>query len=58
MATAARFDLRSSPLNALENQLHEWRHSNVTAAQAKANARTHCVLGDDASSMSSTSWSS
>ncbi|HSC64587.1 MAG TPA: cyclopropane-fatty-acyl-phospholipid synthase family protein, partial [Caldimonas sp.] len=44
-ALAAGFDLRSSPLNALENHLHEWRHSNADPAQAKANARAHYGLG-------------
>ena len=44
-AMAAGFDLQSRPWNALENGLHEWRHSNASAAQAKANARAHYGLG-------------
>ena len=46
-AMAAGFDLRASPLNALENRTHEWRHSNASPAQAKANARAHFGLGAD-----------
>ena len=45
-AMAAGFDLRASPLNAIENRLHEWRHSNATQEQAKANARAHYGLGE------------
>ena len=43
---AAGFDLRASRLNAIENRLHEWRHSNATQEQAKANARAHYGLGE------------
>lgn len=42
---SAGFDLQSRPWNAVENSVHEWRHSNGTTAQAKANARTHYGLG-------------
>lgn len=45
-AMAAGFDLRASRLNAIENRLHEWRHSNATQEQAKANARAHYGLGE------------
>ena len=45
-AMAAGFDLRASPLNAIENRLHEWSHSNATQEQAKANARAHYGLGE------------
>ena len=44
-AMVAGLDLQYRPWNALENDLHEWRHSNATAAQAKANAREHYGLG-------------
>ncbi len=44
-AMAAGFDLPSGPLDALENRLHEWGHSNCSPAQAKANARAHYGLG-------------
>ena len=47
VAMAAGFDLRSSTLNLLENHLHEWRHSNASPVQAKANARAHYGLGID-----------
>jgi len=43
---ASGFDLRFNPLNEVENNLHEWRHSNATLAQAKANARAHYGLGE------------
>lgn len=46
-AMAAGFDLRALPLNAIENRVHEWRHSNATPTQAKANARAHYGLGAD-----------
>ncbi len=46
-AMAAGFDLRFRPWNTLENGLHEWRHSNSTPVQAKANARAHYGLGAD-----------
>jgi cyclopropane-fatty-acyl-phospholipid synthase len=44
-AMTAGFDLQFRPLNAVENQLHEWRHSNCSPAQAKINARAHYGLG-------------
>jgi len=44
-AMSAGFDLRASPLNAIENRVLEWRRSNATPAQAKANARAHYGLG-------------
>lgn len=40
----AGVDQRHPPLNTLENNLHEWRHSNASPAQAKANARAHYGL--------------
>jgi cyclopropane-fatty-acyl-phospholipid synthase len=40
----AGMDQRTLPLNAVENGLHEWRHSNASPAQAKANARAHYGL--------------
>jgi cyclopropane-fatty-acyl-phospholipid synthase len=46
-AMSAGFDLRASPLNAIENRVLEWRRSNATPAQAKANARAHYGLGVD-----------
>ena len=42
---SAGLDLQMRPWNALENGLHEWRHSNATVAQAKINARAHYGLG-------------
>jgi cyclopropane-fatty-acyl-phospholipid synthase len=44
-AMATGFDAQARPWIALENDLHEWRHSNASAAQAKANARAHYGLG-------------
>ena len=44
-AMTAGFDLQFRPLNAVENRLHEWRHSNCSSAQAKINARAHYGLG-------------
>ena len=44
-AMTAGFDLHFQPLNAVENRLHEWRHSNCSPAQAKINARAHYGLG-------------
>jgi cyclopropane-fatty-acyl-phospholipid synthase len=44
-ALAAGFDLQFRPWNALDNRLHEWRHSNASPEQAKANARAHYGLG-------------
>jgi cyclopropane-fatty-acyl-phospholipid synthase len=41
---ASGLDQRFSPLNGLENSLHELRHSNRDPAQAKANARAHYGL--------------
>ncbi len=46
-AMAAGFDLRGSPLNLVENRVHEWRHSNSTPARAKENARAHYGLGTE-----------
>ncbi|VTU30581.1 Cyclopropane-fatty-acyl-phospholipid synthase [Variovorax sp. SRS16] len=40
----SRFD-QSGGLNALENRLHEWRHSNRDPGRAKDNARAHYGLG-------------
>jgi len=42
---ASGFDGGFNPLNGAENNLHEWRHSNRSPAQAKANARAHYGLG-------------
>ena len=42
---ASGFDGGFNPLNGVENNLHEWRHSNRSPAQAKANARAHYGLG-------------
>ena len=44
-ALAVGFDMQTRPWNALENHLHEWRHSNASPEQAKANARAHYGLG-------------
>lgn len=46
-AMSAGIDTQFRPWNAFENGLHEWRHSNASAAQAKANARAHYGLGAD-----------
>ena len=46
-AMSTGFDVQTRPWNALENGLHEWRHSNASPAQAKANARAHYGLGAD-----------
>jgi cyclopropane-fatty-acyl-phospholipid synthase len=43
----SRFDRKPSPLVWLRNQWHEWRLSNRTIAQAKANARFHYAHGAD-----------
>ncbi|HUU73419.1 MAG TPA: cyclopropane-fatty-acyl-phospholipid synthase family protein [Burkholderiales bacterium] len=43
----SRFDRQPSPLIWLRNRLHEWRFSNRTIAQAKANARFHYAHGAD-----------
>jgi cyclopropane-fatty-acyl-phospholipid synthase len=43
---ASGFDSRFNPIGAVENNLHEWRHSNRSPAQAKANARAHYGLGE------------
>jgi cyclopropane-fatty-acyl-phospholipid synthase len=40
------FDVRFNPLGEAENSLHEWRHSNRSIGQAKANARAHYGLGE------------
>jgi cyclopropane-fatty-acyl-phospholipid synthase len=39
------YDRPSNPLVALRNRWHEWRFSNRSLAQAKANARFHYGLG-------------
>src|SRR5512132_4243212 len=39
------FDLVRNPLLVLRNHRHEWRYSNRSLAQAKANARFHYGLG-------------
>ena len=44
--SAAGFDRSFNPLGAVEQPLHEWRYSNRSIAQAKANARAHYGLGD------------
>jgi cyclopropane-fatty-acyl-phospholipid synthase len=41
---ASGFDQRFSPINRLENSLHEFRHSNRDPSQAKSNARAHYGL--------------
>lgn len=46
-AMASGFDLQSRLPNRAENALHEWRHSNRSFDQAKANARSHYGLGAD-----------
>lgn len=43
-ALAAEFDQRFNPIDGLENNLLEWRRSNRTIQQAKANARAHYGL--------------
>jgi cyclopropane-fatty-acyl-phospholipid synthase len=43
----ARFDWRSNPLNAIRNYWHEFRFSNDSIAQAKANAEFHYALGTE-----------
>ncbi|MFO1220568.1 MAG: cyclopropane-fatty-acyl-phospholipid synthase family protein [Burkholderiaceae bacterium] len=40
----AGIDQRHAPLNTLENSVHEWRYSNASPEQAKANARAHYGL--------------
>jgi cyclopropane-fatty-acyl-phospholipid synthase len=44
---AAGLDIQTKPWNALENRLHEWRLSNASHEQAKANARAHYGLGNE-----------
>ena len=39
------YDLVRNPLVVVRNHWHEWRHSNRSLAQAKANARFHYGLG-------------
>lgn len=46
-AMSAGFDSQFRPWNSLENGLHEWKHSNASPAQAKANARAHYGLGTE-----------
>jgi cyclopropane-fatty-acyl-phospholipid synthase len=43
----ADIEPRFNVLSDVENNLHEWRHSNRSIAQAKANARAHYGLGTD-----------
>ena len=43
---ASGFDLRFKGLHAVENNLHELRHSNRDPVQAKANAQAHYGLGE------------
>jgi cyclopropane-fatty-acyl-phospholipid synthase len=43
---ASGFDDRFNPIGAVENNLHEWRFSNRSPEQAKANARAHYGLGE------------
>jgi len=43
----ARVDEETRPLVALRNRWHEWRYSNGSLAQAKANASFHYDLGRD-----------
>ena len=43
----ADIDPRFNPVDKVENNLHELRHSNRSAAQAKANARAHYGLGTE-----------
>ena len=40
------YDRVGNPLVGLRNRWHEWRHSNRSTAQAKANARFHYGLGE------------
>src|SRR5688572_28813274 len=40
----ARFDWRANPLNTVRNYWHEFRFSNRSIAQAKANAEFHYAL--------------
>ena len=42
---AAGLDITANPFIALRNRRHEWRFSNASIAQAKANARFHYGLG-------------
>ena len=44
---AAGLDITANPFIALRNRRHEWRFSNASIAQAKANARFHYGLGQD-----------
>jgi cyclopropane-fatty-acyl-phospholipid synthase len=43
----ADIDPRFNPVDKVQNNLHELRHSNRSAAQAKANARAHYGLGTE-----------
>src|SRR5206468_9164934 len=45
-AMDARFDRNANKLVALRNRWHEFRYSNKSIAQAKANARFHYALGE------------
>ena len=44
---AAGLDIAANPFIALRNRRHEWRFSNASIPQAKANARFHYGLGQD-----------
>lgn len=44
---AAGLDIAANPFIALRNKRHEWRFSNASIPQAKANARFHYGLGQD-----------
>lgn len=44
---ASGLDTAVNPFIALRNKRHEWRFSNASVAQAKANARFHYGLGQD-----------
>ncbi|HSB24176.1 MAG TPA: cyclopropane-fatty-acyl-phospholipid synthase family protein [Burkholderiaceae bacterium] len=46
-AMASGFDAQFNAVSGLENEVHELRYSNRSAAQAKANARAHYGLGAD-----------
>ncbi|UCH16225.1 MAG: class I SAM-dependent methyltransferase [Burkholderiales bacterium] len=43
----AELEPRLGVLSEVENNLHEWRHSNRSITQAKANARAHYGLGTE-----------
>jgi cyclopropane-fatty-acyl-phospholipid synthase len=47
LAFQSGFDRKPGPLTWLRNQWHEFRYSNKSIAQAKANARFHYAHGED-----------